>query len=136
MDVRSFYPVLMSEDVAAAADFYRRHLGFSTTFETDWYVSLRRGPVELALLDHRHGTVPDGWGRPAAGVLLNVEVADVDALHQQLVVDGPLEAVLGLRSEAFGQRHFIVAAPDGVLLDLITEIEPAPEFAAAFAAGG
>jgi hypothetical protein len=29
-------------------------------------------------------------------------------------------AMLAARNEAFGQRHFIVAAPDGVLVDVIT----------------
>jgi hypothetical protein len=42
---------------------------------------------------------------------------DVDAVHAE-----------------FGQRHFIIAAPDGVLVDVITPIEPGPEFAEQFAA--
>ena len=41
MEITSFYPVLMVENVAAAARFYRETLGFETTFEADWYVSLR-----------------------------------------------------------------------------------------------
>ena len=39
---------------------------------------------------------------------------------------------LPLRDEAFGQRHFIVEAPGGVLVDVIEPIEPSAEFAAAF----
>lgn len=53
-------------------------------------------------------------------------------MHQRLVVDGPLKAVVPLRSEDFGQRHFILAAPDNVLIDVITAIEPSAEFAAAY----
>jgi len=55
---------------------------------------------------------------------VNVEVGDVDAEYARLVTSGGLAAVLPLRSEAFGQRHFIVAAPDSVLVDVITPIEP------------
>ncbi|WP_407319691.1 VOC family protein [Isoptericola halotolerans] len=132
MSVTSFYPVLMSTDVGAAADFYRRVLGFETTFEADWYVSLRRGAFELALLDPDHPTVPAGFGRPVQGLLLNLEVEDADAEHQRLVDELGLEPVLPLRDEDFGQRHFIVEAPDGVLVDVIQPIDPSAEFAAAF----
>ncbi len=31
------------------------------------------------------------------------------------------------------QRHFIIEAPGGVLIDVIEPIEPSPEFAAAYA---
>ncbi|MCK0116735.1 VOC family protein [Isoptericola sp. S6320L] len=132
MTATSFYPVLMSADVSAAADFYRRVLGFETTFEADWYVSLRRGAFELALLDAAHPTVPAGFGRPVQGLLLNLEVTDVDAEHRRLVAEHGLEPVLALRDEDFGQRHFIVEAPDGVLVDVIQPIEPSPAFAAAY----
>jgi catechol 2,3-dioxygenase-like lactoylglutathione lyase family enzyme len=132
MTATSFYPVLMSTDVGAAADFYRRVLGFESTFEADWYVSLRRGVFELALLDPAHPTVPAGFGRPVQGLLLNLEVEDADAEHRRLVDELGLEPVLPLRDEDFGQRHFIVEAPDGVLVDVIQPIEPSAEFAAAF----
>ncbi|MFJ3582810.1 VOC family protein [Streptomyces sp. NPDC090127] len=131
-----FYPVLATRDVAAARDFYTRHLGFEVTFEADWYVSLRRPDTpqyELALLDHAHPTVPTGH-RVAlqGGLLLNFEVEDVDAEYQRLVAEGRLPEVLPLRTEEFGQRHFIVAAPDGVLIDIITVVPPSEEYAAQY----
>ena len=128
----SIYPVLMTHDVPAAAAFWRTHFGFEATFESDWYVSLRRDRWELAVLDARHPTIPVE-GRPSAGVLINLEVDDVDAEYERLVTDGPLQALLPLRSEGFGQRHFIVAGPDGVLVDVITPIPPSEEYAAQFA---
>ncbi len=133
MTTTSLYPVLMSADVTAAADFYRDALGFEPTFESDWYVSLRLGGFELAILDPGHETVPAGFGEPARGVLLNLEVDDVDRIHRRLVVERGMEEVRSLRDEAFGQRHFIVRAPDDVLLDVIQPIPPTGEFAAAYA---
>jgi len=117
----------------------RRHVrllpplfGFEPTFESDWYVSLRRGEWELAVLAPDHPTVPAGFGTASAGLLINLEVDDVDAEYERLVVDGDLDAVLPLRSEAFGQRHFIVQGPDRVLIDVITPIAPGSEYADAF----
>lgn len=133
MTLTGSYPVLMATDVAAAADFFRQHFAFTTVFEAPWYVSLRRDRWELAIVDAGHETIPEGYRRPADGVLLNLEVDDVDAEYDRLVVNGPLEPLLRLRSEAFGQRHFIVAGPDGVLVDVITEIEPDQSYAASFA---
>lgn len=133
MTLTSMYPVLMSDDVTAAAGFYRDHFGFQSTFESDWYVSLRRDAWELAILDPGHETIPEAYrGRAATGVVVNLEVEDVDAEYERLVTNGTLPAVLPIRSEAFGQRHFIVAAPDGVLVDVITPIEPDETFAAQY----
>ncbi|UGT62164.1 VOC family protein [Nocardia asteroides] len=135
MRLQSFYPVLGTEAIAASRDFYRHWLGFEVTFEAEWYVSLRRpGPVpcELALLDPAHPTIPDGYRTPARGIVLNVEVDDVDAEWERMVTAGGLHPELAIRSEDFGQRHFIVADPGGVLVDVIQPIEPAGEFASLF----
>jgi uncharacterized glyoxalase superfamily protein PhnB len=129
----SIYPVLMTKQVREASAFYCDWFGYEQTFSSDWYVSLRRGAWELALLDPTHPTVPEGYGRFASGVLLNMEVDDVDAEHQRLVIEGGLKEVLPLRDEDFGQRHFILEGPDGVLVDVISEIEPTAEFASHFA---
>ena len=134
MNVTSVYPVLMSTDVAAAADFYQRVLGFEVTFSADWYVSMRTGVFELALVDATHPTIPEGHRRPAAGLLVNIEVDDVDVLYRRLTDEHGLRPVLELRDEDFGQRHFIVEGPDGVLLDCIQPIPAVGEFADAYVA--
>ncbi len=134
MNVTSVYPVLMSTDVAAAADFYQRVLGLEVTFSADWYVSMRTGVFELALVDATHPTIPEGHRRPAAGLLVNIEVDDVDVLYRRLTDEHGLRPVLELRDEDFGQRHFIVEGPDGVLLDCIQPIPAVGEFADAYVA--
>ncbi|WP_223774346.1 VOC family protein [Streptomyces sp. 135] len=135
----SFYPVIATRDVAAARDFYVRHFGFEATFEADWYVSLHRPDApqyELALLDHTHPTLPEGHRTPVrGGLLLNFEVDDVDAEHRRLVGQAGLPEVLSLRTEDFGQRHFIVAAPDGVLIDVITVVAAGEEYAEQYTPG-
>ncbi|WP_433017145.1 VOC family protein [Kribbella sp. CA-294648] len=137
MKVSSFYPVICTdaELVAATRDFYVQHFGFTVTFDSGWYVSLRLDgdpDYELAILDASHSTIPAAGRRTVSGLLLNFEVDDVDAVHHDLVEVAGLEPALTLRSEDFGQRHFIVTDPAGVLIDVITEIEPSPEFAANF----
>jgi catechol 2,3-dioxygenase-like lactoylglutathione lyase family enzyme len=137
MKITSYYPVLMTGDVAATAQFYQTHFGFEALFTSDWYVHLQRAgeeSVNLAVLDGRHETIPEASRGAAAGLLLNFEVDDVDAVHAQLSAAG-LPILRSLRDEAFGQRHFITADPNGVLIDIITPIPPSGEFAAQYAAG-
>ncbi|MEW2359379.1 VOC family protein [Spirillospora sp. NPDC029432] len=136
MQLTSFYPVICTSRIQESRDFYTGLLGFETTFEADWYVSLRRpGPpaYELALLDHTHPTLPAPYRSPVAGLLLNFEVEDVDAEWDRLIHREGLKPELEIRSEDFGQRHFIVADPDGVLIDVITPIAPAAEYADQYA---
>lgn len=133
----SYYPVLLTADVAGTAAFYERHFRFAPAFAADWYVhltSIDDPGTNLAILDHAHETIPPEGRTPVAGLILNFEVEDVDAEYARLAGEG-LPMLLALRDEAFGQRHFITRDPNGVLIDVITPIEPSPEFAAQFSAG-
>jgi catechol 2,3-dioxygenase-like lactoylglutathione lyase family enzyme len=132
VNVSSFYPVICTRAVTETRDFYLRHFGFSVVFEADWYVSMRRGDLELALVAADHPTIPPGFREPVRGLILNIEVDDVDSEYRRLVDEGDLTPALPLRSEEFGQRHFIVADPSGVLVDVITEIPPSEQYAANF----
>jgi catechol 2,3-dioxygenase-like lactoylglutathione lyase family enzyme len=136
MSLTSLYPVLMTDDLGATAGFYRDVIGMETTFTSDWYVSFRRDGFELAVLDRSHETVPAAFRRaPSGGILINVEVEDAGSWHTELIERRGLPVVQPLRDEDFGQRHFIIEAPDGVLLDVISPIPPSQAFADAYAQG-
>ncbi|MBY4947356.1 VOC family protein [Cupriavidus respiraculi] len=137
MKTTSFYPVIMTGDVAGTAAFYQRHFGFQALFSADWYVHLQSredAGVNLAILDGQHHTIPEVGRSRASGVILNFEVDDPDAVYRDLQAAG-LPILLTLRDEDFGQRHFITADPNGVLIDVIKPIPPSAEFAAAYEAG-
>ena len=132
MKVSSFYPVILTDQVAATAAFYTEHFGFEKVFEADWYISLRKSspdiPFELAILDAEHPTIPDKFRMKTRGLILNFEVDDVDAEYERLIRKAELPVELEIRSEDFGQRHFITSDPNGVLIDVITVIPPTSEF--------
>lgn len=127
----SYYPVLLTDQVADTAAFYVKHFAFQPAFEADWYVHLTSSEdagTNLAILDFRHETIPAEGRKPSSGVIINFEVEDVDAVHARLVAAG-LPILLSLRDEAFGQRHFITMDPNGVLIDVIKPIPPDASFA-------
>lgn len=138
MKTTSFYPVIMTDDVAGTASFYVEHFRFRALFEIDWYVHLQSmddPSVNLAILDGNHATVPEAArGHHVSGLILNFEVADPDAEYERAKKAG-LPILDGLRDEDFGQRHFITADPNGVLIDIIKPIPPTGEFAALYEEG-
>ncbi|WP_110513470.1 VOC family protein [Herpetosiphon llansteffanensis] len=135
MQLSSMYPVIATNRIAETAAFYIEHFGFSATFESDWYVSLRHDTAqhyELAVLDYTHASVPVAGQRPTTGLLLNFEVENVDELYARLITGAGLPVLLDLRSEEWGQRHFITADPNGVLIDVITNIPASESYAAQY----
>lgn len=138
MNATQYYPVLMTDRVAETARFYVEHFRFKRQFDSDWYVhlqSLENASVNLAILDGDHETIPvPARGGRATGLLLNFEVTDVDAEYER-VMDRGLDVLLALRDEPFGQRHFIVRDPNGVMVDVIQPIPPSEAFLNQFVPG-
>lgn len=134
MKITSYYPVIMTSDVEATAGFYESHFGFKALFAADWYVHLQSpddNRIEIAVLDGQHATIPAQGRGTVSGLLLNFEVEDVDQVYDQLRSAG-LPILKGICDEDFGQRHFITADPNGVLIDVIKPIPPSAAFAAQY----
>lgn len=135
MKSTQFYPVIMTDRVADTASFYVTHFRFRPLFDSDWYVHLQSAEdacVNIAIVDRDHPTIPAAQrGRSCQGLLINFEVADVDAEYARVQADA-LPVLLSLRDEAWGQRHFITEDPNGVLIDVITPIEPSEAFKAQY----
>ncbi|MFN0247709.1 MAG: VOC family protein [Kofleriaceae bacterium] len=132
MNITRTYPVLATTDVSYAAQFYEQHFGLRRRYTSDWYVHLdhpTHPDVNLALVAKDHPSVPPSGRTAAAGVLLTIEVADATAEFAKLC---HLAVIVPVRDEAWGQRHFIVGGPDGVLIDIVEPIPPSAEHAAAY----
>jgi uncharacterized glyoxalase superfamily protein PhnB len=138
MNATQYYPVLMTDRVAETARFYVEHFRFKRQFDSDWYVhlqSLENASVNLAILDGDHESIPvPARGGRTTGLLLNFEVTDVDAEYER-AMDRGLDVLLALRDEPFGQRHFIVRDPNGVMVDVIQPIPPSEAFLNQFVPG-
>ena len=133
MQTTSFYPLIQVPDVETTARFYERHLGFTRTYGLDWYVQLRatsEHPFELAVIAQDHDSIPLAGQGLTRNVILSLYVADAAADERRLEGAG-VPIVQPLRDEVFGQRHFIAADPNGILIDIITPIDPDPAWLAA-----
>ncbi len=132
--LNSFYPVIMSADVCKSAKFFIDNFHFQETFSSDWYVSLKKNECfELALIDSRHDTIPASFRTVCKGAILNFEVDNVDEVYDQMRLNPQIKVVRDMKSEDFGQRHFIIESPDQILIDIIQIIAPTEEFLAQYA---
>lgn len=131
MTTRSIFPVVPAADVRRSRDFYRELLALTVVFDSTWYAQLHGhdDTVQLGVVALGHDTVPASYRHTPRGVLISVEVDDVDAVHERAVAAGH-RIVLDLRDEDFGQRHFMTVDPDGLLVDVITVIPYSDEMIA------
>lgn len=123
----SLFPDICTDDLAASRDFYRDLLGFEVIFENAWYVQMqhpKQPAAQIAFVLRDHDSVPRAFQARAQGVLVTVELDDVDACHAHARALGhPL--AYPLVSEVWGQRHFMVADPNGLLVDVVQLIPTA-----------
>ena len=132
---KAIHSMIRVLDEARSVDFYRRAFGLDIAQRLDFptftlvYLANPETEFELELTINKDRTEPyqlgDGYGH------LAFSVDDLDAEHARLLAEG-LTPILPLRSEDFGQRHFILQGPEGVLIDIITPIPPSADFASDF----
>jgi catechol 2,3-dioxygenase-like lactoylglutathione lyase family enzyme len=129
MEIQDTYPLIVTEKVDEARDFYVRWLDMEVTFETDWvvYVSRPAGTARIGVcfmapgLEHQ---IPE-HRIPYKGdaVILTFHVDDaqreLDALR-----DRGFEPDVDIRDEPWGQRHFMTRDPAGIWVDIVQDIEP------------
>jgi len=131
--ITSYYPVLMVESVAENRDFFVQNFDFEIVYDSDWYVHLsKKGQkdINLAFVKFDHESVPRKYQQLSQGLLLNIEVEDVDKEYENLRKKVSIE--LELREEAWGQKHFILSGPSNILVDVIKVIPPSKEFEEAY----
>lgn len=134
MQFSKFATAIMVEDVAATRDFLVEKLGFKVTVDLGWYVDFCHESAESFMFDIvqvDHESTPEPYrGRPVAGTIFALVVEDAAAEEARLREAGA-EIVKPCTDEPWGQRHFYVAVPGGLLLELVQMIAPDPAWLAA-----
>lgn len=130
MAITRTFPIVLSDDVATTRDFYMELLGFEAAFDSDWFVDLT-GPegsgVEIGIWQLDHELIPTAVRHAPQGVIINVVVTDVDAVHEAAVAKG-LPIVQDMKDEGYGQRHFLTRDPAGTVVDISSPIPMSEAF--------
>ncbi len=132
MRMSSLHPIITTDRFAETKTFYRA-LQFTYAFEGEWYFHLvwpGNPTLQLAFMrpgqPHQHPLFQTRF--TGKGLFLGLEIDDVDTVHDDLLRRG-FEMEVGLRDEAWGQRHFAIQDPNGIVLDFYAMTEPTAAYA-------
>lgn len=130
MRLSDLYPIVMTDKLAECRAFWTGPLGFSVVFEARWIlvVASAGGGRMVAFMSPAPPSPPPHRERfGGEGLLLTLEVDDVDAEHARLAGLG-VPVAHGPQDEPWGQRRFLMRDPAGVWVDVVQQIAPAEGF--------
>jgi len=128
---RDAYSVYITKDLQASKAFYTQWLGFEVAFEASWIVFMQSSgdrPFSLAFIDEDHPSTPPAYGAfDGRGSFLTFEVEDATAVYHNF---REINAPIGyhLQREDWGQIRFGLTDPNGLYIDIVQQVEPAPGF--------
>ena len=121
MSVQRFLFNIPSDDIEQTAGFYTELFGFEIIFRNaDWYIQLAlpgNTAVQFGIIRRTSSFLPQPLQLPAQGMIFTIQVEDVDAVYKEVKTRGhPI--VQALRDEEFGQRHFLLQDPNGLIVNV------------------
>jgi predicted enzyme related to lactoylglutathione lyase len=118
------------DDVPASSAFAQRHFGFAEAMAADGFASLHRPDAGFNLIFLRNGLPsfqPERMkGHRADGLLVAFVVDDIDDQYERLQREG-VAILTPIETEAWGERYFQVADPNGVVFQLVQWVTPPPQ---------
>ncbi|MUL40625.1 hypothetical protein FZ103_05425 [Streptomonospora sp. PA3] len=125
---------LSVRDPAGCAAWFAEHFGFGVNVDIGWYVNTTCADlpgVSLDFVRSDHESWPEAVrGRQVSGALVAFLVADVDAEARRLAEAG-VEFALEAVTEPWGQRRCQVLGPEGVVVEVLQQVAPDPQWLAA-----
>ena len=126
MNVIRIVPDLSSESFPASRDFYAAMFDLVVSVDLDdWYLQLmpEADPgLNIGFIEPDHELFA---GRTAPsrryGVVLTIHFDDVDEAYDRAKRLGA-EIAAEIRDEDYGQRHFLVVDPNGLVLNVMSSI--------------
>ena len=113
---------IVTPKLAETKTFYTTVLGFSVTFENDFYLLLKApedgGEISFLLPNHPSQQSLFHKEFNGGGVYLTIEVDDVDSVYKELKAKN-IQIKIELRDEPWGDRHFAIADPNDVAIDIV-----------------
>ena len=126
----SSFSVLIVNNLDNAKSFYVNNFGFNVAFQNEWYLHLvSESGIQIAFMLPNQPTQPEIFRikTNGNGFIFSLEVDDADQAYSQ-AINNSLDIVLDLRSEEWGQRHFVLKDPNGVYVDIVQSTEPTEEY--------
>jgi len=124
MKLQKLFPITITDKLTECRDFYTTFFNFKIVFEADWYIHLRHeSGTELAVMLPRLDNQPSIIHAPynGEGVIYSFEAEDAQTEYERLTGLG-VTMSYDLKDEEWGQRHFMVKDPAGVVIDIVQHL--------------
>ena len=121
MEIRRAIPVVATDDLETARDFYSGFLGFELAMDEQGFRMFRSpsNPTAQVITASRMGETMDPR---VLAVKMSVEVSDVDAAYAE-AERRELRIVYPITDEPWGIRRFFVEDPDGNVINVAMHID-------------
>ena len=113
---------IITDKIAETKEFYTKILNFGVTFENEFYLLMHtpEHESEISFLLPEHPTQQPFFHKSfeGKGVYLTIETDNVDELYKTIKEMG-VEIKIDIRDEPWGDRHFAIADPNGIGIDIV-----------------
>ena len=115
---------IITDKLQDTRKFYTEKLGFKTVWDSDWFILLSTpdgaDTISFLVPNHLSQTLTNFRQRySGTGVFLTIEIDDVDSYYEQIIKKG-IAIALDIRSEEWGDRHFVIIDPNNIGIDFVT----------------
>ncbi|MGO3934702.1 VOC family protein [Rhodopseudomonas pseudopalustris] len=124
MHPKSASPCITTQLIAETREFYQTIFNARITFDCGWYVNLALADGVTLQFMQPQGDQPTC---ATAGLTYNFCVADVDEEYRRLAALN-VDPVMPIEDHPWGDRGFAISDPNGIMLYIYSDREPAPEF--------
>jgi uncharacterized glyoxalase superfamily protein PhnB len=126
MRVLRIVPNISSDRFEASREFYMDLFNLVVSVEHgNWYLQLMEPDdrlLNVGFLEPGHEFFAGRTARPGEySLVLTIQVDEVDEAYARALQRGA-EILLEIRDEEYGQRHFLVLDPNGLLLNIMSAI--------------
>lgn len=121
--MKNAYPLFILKELNVLSKYLIEKFGYEIVFESDWYIQLQNGNNQIGLMIENSTNQPEFLHKKfnGSGVILTVEVENVDEVYKDFQAN---EVIHPITSEEWGQRHFIIKAPEGLIIDVVNYTKP------------
>jgi len=132
MAIQRFLFNIASDQIELTAGFYCEVFGFKVILRNeDWYIQLAsplNQNLQFGVIRRTYAFLPTHLQALPQGVIFTIQVDDVEAIYKTIVERGhPI--VQDIRDEDFGQRHFLMRDPNGLIVNVSMPIPMSGRFA-------
>jgi hypothetical protein len=103
--------------------FFIEKFAFEPVFESDWYTQLDKNGTQIGIMIDNSKNQPKFLHEKfnGNGFVLTIEISDI---HEYLKKFNESHIIYNLKTEKWGQTHFIVKGPGQILIDVVEYTRP------------